>query len=231
MSILLRIVQHHEHRPVAVPLRGEKTFRTGVCLLAQDSQPVSPTETMQLTVVAGNVDGDQQEWLLFLLASVADDFQGVRFPANSMPRGRVRGARISRSVAPSQRSRRGWNVSLGYPILQALRPEGPAQYMSRHYSGCTRCVGGGGKLRSEPGAASLPEEEGTFPSSMASTVPAAPRRPASEAGRLPHGNEAHEGATAAGGCDGASVGYPRREPQELGEYSPRESLIIRRVRR
>jgi hypothetical protein len=99
-------VEHDEHRPVAVALRGEETFLTGVCLLAQDSQPVSPTETMQLTVVAGNVNGDQQEWLPFLLASVADDFQGVRFWANSMPRGRVRAARISRSVAPSQRSRR-----------------------------------------------------------------------------------------------------------------------------
>jgi hypothetical protein len=87
---------------------------------------------MQLTVVAGNVDGDQQEWLLFLLASVADDFQGVRFRANSMPRGRVRAARISRSVAPSQRPLRGRNVSLGSSILQVLRLEVPTQYMSRH---------------------------------------------------------------------------------------------------
>ena len=93
-------VEHDEHRPIAVALRGEETSLTGVCLLTQDSQPVSPTETMQLTVVAGNVDNDQQEWLLFLLASVADDFQGVRFPANSMPRGRVRAARMSRSVPP-----------------------------------------------------------------------------------------------------------------------------------
>ena len=34
------------------------------------------------------------------------------------------------------------------------------------------------------------------------------RRPASEAGRLRHGNEAHEGATAAGGREGVELGCP-----------------------
>src|SRR5262245_15099535 len=80
-SVLLRLVHHLEHRPVAVALRGEETFLTDVWLVAQDPQPVSPAEPMQLTVVAGNVDSDQQEWLPLLLASGADDFQGVRFSA------------------------------------------------------------------------------------------------------------------------------------------------------
>jgi len=49
-----------------------------VGLLAEHAQSVCPAETMQLSIVAGGVDGDQEGWLLFLPASGADDFQGVR---------------------------------------------------------------------------------------------------------------------------------------------------------
>jgi hypothetical protein len=60
-----------------------------VRLLAEDAQPVGPAQTGHLSIVTGCVDGDQEGGFVLLPAPGTEDFQGVRYFANSVPRGRT----------------------------------------------------------------------------------------------------------------------------------------------
>jgi hypothetical protein len=79
-----------------------------VRLLSKDAQPVSPAQPMHLSIVAGCVDGDQKGGLVLLPAPGTDDFQGVRYSANSVPRRRTHLGLPGAS--------RGWCPTLGFTV-------------------------------------------------------------------------------------------------------------------
>jgi hypothetical protein len=64
--------------------------RRGVLAAAEQAQAVRPAETVHLTVVARGIDRDQEARLPLLSTARANDFQGARYGANSVPRASTR---------------------------------------------------------------------------------------------------------------------------------------------
>jgi hypothetical protein len=64
--------------------------RRGVLAAAEQAQAMRPAETVHLTVVARGIDRDQEARLPLLSTARANDFQGARYGANSVPRASAR---------------------------------------------------------------------------------------------------------------------------------------------
>ena len=60
--------------------------RPGVLAPTEQAQAVCPAEPVHLTVVPRDIDRDQEAGLSLLSTSRANDFQGARYGANSVPR-------------------------------------------------------------------------------------------------------------------------------------------------
>jgi hypothetical protein len=133
------------NRPASSMSPGPRlTPLAGVRLPAEHAQPVRPAQSMHFLIVAGYVDGDQEGRLLFLPAARADDFQGVRYSANSVPRGRAQAVLHSAGHRPLPRpgcpigeSRRTVSLSVGYARdPHTIHERGPFGYPGR----CAACA-------------------------------------------------------------------------------------------